>query len=344
MQSTKRSRPRAKAAPRLPNVPSFKPAYLIHGDDHGRIAERRARLRALAEAESGTAGVEVFEGDAAEPDAVAGALDSMTFALGRRFVVVDGAERWKDKELDSLSQALGAIARETTVVFFAREDSRVKAPTRLHDAVRKAGGDISVVNSVKPWELSKWTIKRAGELGLALDSDAARLLVSQVGERQQWIMRELEKLALSFGQDESIGVAEVEALAAPSAERKAWSLADALVAGRPEQATRLYLILRSQGERLPGLLYWISQRMRLAHDVVISLDAGEPVAQVRRRLRMPYRAAGELIEAARERGVERLRRAIEEIADLEAASRGRGGAGGAAEDTAALRTIQEIAR
>jgi DNA polymerase-3 subunit delta len=30
-------------------VPAFKPAYLIHGDDHGRIAERRARLRALAE-------------------------------------------------------------------------------------------------------------------------------------------------------------------------------------------------------------------------------------------------------------------------------------------------------
>ena len=28
---------------------SFKPAYLIHGDDHGRIAERRNRLRAIAE-------------------------------------------------------------------------------------------------------------------------------------------------------------------------------------------------------------------------------------------------------------------------------------------------------
>ena len=32
-------------------MPTFKAAYLIHGDDHGRIAERRARLRGLAEAE-----------------------------------------------------------------------------------------------------------------------------------------------------------------------------------------------------------------------------------------------------------------------------------------------------
>ena len=43
-------------------MPSFKPAYLIHGDDHGRIAERRTRLRAIAEAESGAQGFEVFEG------------------------------------------------------------------------------------------------------------------------------------------------------------------------------------------------------------------------------------------------------------------------------------------
>ena len=40
------------AEPRLALVPAFKPAYLIHGDDHGRIGERRAKLRALAEPES----------------------------------------------------------------------------------------------------------------------------------------------------------------------------------------------------------------------------------------------------------------------------------------------------
>ena len=39
-------------------MPAFKPAYLIHGDDHGRIAERRARLRAVAEAESGVGGIQ----------------------------------------------------------------------------------------------------------------------------------------------------------------------------------------------------------------------------------------------------------------------------------------------
>src|SRR3954463_8872845 len=87
----------SRLRPRLaPSVPAFKPAYLLHGDDHGRLAERRATLRALAERESGQGGLEVFEGDAATPENLALALRAMTFALGRRFLIADGAERWSE--------------------------------------------------------------------------------------------------------------------------------------------------------------------------------------------------------------------------------------------------------
>ncbi|MEA2286295.1 MAG: polymerase subunit delta, partial [Solirubrobacteraceae bacterium] len=117
---------------------TFKPAYLVHGDDHGRIAERRARLRAIAEGESGTGGVELFEGDASTPEAVGLALSAMTFAMGRRFLIVDGVERWKDADVEaSLGPALAGIAPDTTVAFFAREDGRAKAPAKLTAAVKK---------------------------------------------------------------------------------------------------------------------------------------------------------------------------------------------------------------
>src|SRR5436305_2442822 len=130
--------------PRLASVPAFKSAYLIHGDDHGRSGERRARLRALAEREGGANGAEVFEGDEATPEAVAAALSAMTFATGRRFLIVDGVERWKDKEVTAhLAPLLAAMPPETTVTFFAREEGRSKAPAALHEAVTAAGGDIS---------------------------------------------------------------------------------------------------------------------------------------------------------------------------------------------------------
>ena len=114
------------------------------------------------------------------------------------------------------------------------------------------------------------------------------------------------------------------------------------MAGDAPAAVRAYLALRDQGERVSGLIYWISQRVRTAHDVAAALDAGEPPAQIKRRLRMPGRAADRLIADARRAGSDRLRQATGEIADLELASRG-GGRGGAGEDTAALRSILRMA-
>jgi DNA polymerase-3 subunit delta len=327
-------------------APSFKPAYLIHGDDHGRIAERRARLRELSESLSGAEGLELLEGDEATPDNAAAALDAMTLTLGRRFIIVDGVERWKDKELDGLVASLGAIPPDTTITFFAREESRSKAPERLHAAVRDAGGDVSAEDSVKPWELPRWVAARATELGVELEPDGAQALIRHVGDRQQRLLRELEKLALGADEadpaPETLDAAGVERLTASSAERRAWTVADALVAGDARAAVTAYLQLRQQGERLSGLLYWISGRVRTAHEVAVALDAGEPPAQVKRRLRMPSRAADRLIADARRAGADRLAEAVCEIADLELASRG-GGPGGAAEDTSALIALGRLA-
>ena len=125
-------------------MPRFKPASLIHGDDHGRIGERRERLRAMAEAASGQSGVELLEGDACTAEAVAGALTALTFALGRRFVIADGVERWKEADVAAVAAAMeGMDADMLTVAFFAREDGRIKAPAALHKAVEKAGGQIA---------------------------------------------------------------------------------------------------------------------------------------------------------------------------------------------------------
>ena len=232
---------------------------------------------------------------------MASALSAMTFALGRRFIIVDGVERWKEKELEPLEAALAGMPPDTTVAFFAREDSRVKAPARLHEAVSKAGGDVSAEENVKPWELPKWVIQRAARAGA--HARAGRRPGPGAARRRPpaaTAARAREAGALGAGPGARIDAAEIEELTAPSAERRAWSLADALVgAATRAQATRLYLALRAQGERLPGLLYWMASGYGMAHDVAQAIESGEPVAQIKRRLRMPGRAADRLIADAR---------------------------------------------
>jgi DNA polymerase III subunit delta len=325
-------------------VPSFRPAYLIHGDDHGRIGERRSRLRAMAESESGSGGVEVLEGDACTPEAVAAALSAMTFALGRRFVIADGVERWKDADVAIVAEAMKAIDAETlTVAFFAREEGRHKAPAALRQAVEAADGQLAEESNVKPRELPRWLIARAAELGIELDQQGARALVAHVGDRQQRLQRELEKLALEYGADARLGRDEIDRSCASSAERRIWTLADALVAGDERTATRALVELRQQGERVPGLLYGMVRRLRDALGIAEALAAGVPAAQVRKRLRMPSFAADRLIADVTKRDVDAFRRALELMADLELESRG-GGGGVLSEDTAAVRALIAAAR
>ena len=325
---------------RLGIVPSFKPAYLIHGDDHGRIAERRARLRALAESESGTGGVELFEGDAATPEAVALALRAMTFAIGRRFLVVDGVERWKDAEVDSvLAPELANMAPDTTVAFFAREEGRTKAPAKLVAAVKKAGGDISAENALKLRELPRWVVSEGERLGVRVEGAAARALIAHVGERQQRLLRELEKLALEHGEGATIGVEEVEGAAALSAERQVWGLVDALVGRDGPNATRAFLELRAQGEPLQRLIPLIARRARDVLAIAMRLEAGESPAQVKASMKTGSWMAELRIKEARATDVEALQRALEQLAELELASRGNSEL---TEDTEALRAIDAM--
>ena len=230
-----------------------------------------------------------------------------------------------------------------TVAFFAREDGRVKAPAALHKAVEKAGGKVAAENMLKSRALPGWLVKQASELGFELDAQAAKALVAQVGDRRQRLLRELEKLALEYGEGARIGVEEVEASCASSAERKAWTLADALVAGNEKTATRLLLELRQQGDRLPSLLYQMVRRVREALAIAEALAAGQPPGQIRRTLRMPSYAADRLIADVSNRDAEFYRRALEILADLEVESRGGGGAA-LSEDTAAVRAVIAAAR
>jgi DNA polymerase-3 subunit delta len=108
--------------------------------------------------------------------------------------------------------------------------------------------------------------------------------------------------------------------------------------------------LRTQGERLSGLIYLMAQRLREAEGVAVRLQSGEPPAEIKRTLRMPSRAADRFIADVARSEPERLRAAICRIADLELDTRGgapltasRTALSSLEEDTLALRAILAIA-
>jgi DNA polymerase-3 subunit delta len=320
---------------------TWKPAYLIHGDDHGRIAERRASLRARAEAESGAGGLEVLDGDAATPENVGLALSAMTFAIGRRFIVVGDVERWKQGEVDEhVVPALAALPPDTTVAFFAREDGRMKVPASLGKAIKKAGGDVVEQATVKLRELPKWVLAEAKRLGIDLEPAAAQVLVAQVGERQQRLLRELEKLALEHGPGARLTADDVTDAAADSAEIQVWGLVDSLVARDRHAVFRAFLELREQGEAVGRLIPLMARRLREVLTIADRLEAGESPAQVKSSTKGSPWALDRRIKEARGTDSEALRRAIETLADLELQTRGMSELD---HDTTAIRALGRMA-
>jgi DNA polymerase-3 subunit delta len=320
---------------------TWKPVYLIHGDDHGRIAERRASLRARAEAESGVGGLEVIEGDASTPENVGLALSAMTFAMGRRFIVVDGVERWKQADVEAhVLPALSSLPPDTTVAFFAREDGRMKVPASLAKAVTKAGGDVVEQATVKARELPKWVQAEAKRLGIELEPQAAQAIVAQVGERQQRLLRELEKLALEHGPGVRLTAEDILDAAADSAEIQVWGLVDALVARDRRTVFRSFLELREQGEAIGRLIPLMARRLREVLAIADRLEAGESPAQVKSSAKGSPWALDRRIKEARATDPEALRRALETLSDLELQTRGMGDF---VDDTAAIRALGRMA-
>jgi DNA polymerase-3 subunit delta len=326
----------------LRDVASLKPAYLIHGDDHGRISERRANLRALAEREGGASGVELLEGDDATPQAAAAALNAMTFAMGHRVVIVDAAERFSEKDVkEHLVAALADIPPATTIAFFGREEGRAKVPKALVTAVEKAGGDVREEGTLKAKELPSWLQAEARRLGVELERDAARALVGQVGDRQQRLLREVEKLAIEHGPGAQVTLEDVEGGAAHSAERQVWAFVDALAAGEERRATASFLTLRGQGEAIPRLVPLMARRVRDVLSVAARMEAGEAAADIKASLRGAPWQLDRRISEARKADPDALRRAVVLLADLELDTRG---GSDLSDDTLALRAIASITR
>ena len=300
----------------------LKPAYLISGDDDAKIDAWRARVRRRAEEERGPGGLEQFDGGSSDPADVAAALAALTFDPGTRYVLVDDAGAWKAAELGPLESILADMPPDSVLVAIVRG----KPLKQLCKAIEKAGGELREYSAPKPWELPKWVVERGHDLGLRVDKEAAKELVGLVGQSQQRLSRELEKIALALHPRTDVSTGDVEALAAGDSAPQVYDLADALVARDLRATLELAEQLESHGERPGRLIYPVVRRLREVHRAAALLDSGMPEAKVTEALKAPPWLAKKTVARAKKADRAALERAICVFADLEVEMRGGGDA------------------
>ncbi|HEY5052259.1 MAG TPA: DNA polymerase III subunit delta [Solirubrobacterales bacterium] len=296
--------------------------YLIAGTDQAKIDATRARLRARAEGDGGVAALEVFEASEGKgsPDheALLAAIPAMSLTESRRYLLVDGVDRWRDRQLEAVAAALADLPPDLSVVLIAR----AKAPAKLVQAVKKAKGEIHQFEAPKAREMPRTLVADAKRLGFRLDPAAARMLVERMGANPVRLARELERLALWAGDSHEVGASDLDAMIADTSETAVWPLSDALLDRDPAKALEIGERLIAQGENVTGLIYGLASRLRKAQSALALIEEGVPPNQVESKLGMHPYAARQLVGRLSNTSLAELRQATEVLADLEVWCRG----------------------
>jgi DNA polymerase III subunit delta len=257
----------------------------------------------------------------------------MSLMESRRYLLADGIERWRDRQLEAVAAAIAELPPDLTIVLIAR----AKAPAKLVKAVKAARGEIHEFEAPKARDMPRLLVGDAQRLGFRLEPDAARLLVERMGANPVRLRQELERLALWAGEAGEVSAADLGAMIADTSEAAVWSLSDALLEQDAAGALRIGERLIDQGENVTGLIYGLASRLRSACAAAGQLAEGVPPKQVESSLKMHPYAAKQLVGRLRNRNVADLRLATEALADLELWCRGGADYGDSLALTLALR-------
>ena len=296
--------------------------YLIAGTDQAKIDATRARLRARAEGDGGAGALEIFEPSEGRggPDheALLAAIPAMSLTETRRFLLADGVERWRDRQLEPVVEALASLPPDLTVVLIAR----AKAPAKLVKAVKAGDGEIHEFEAPKARDMPRLLVADAKRLGYVLEPAAARVLVERMGASSVRLRNELERLALWAGEGGRVGVDDLEAMVSDTSEAAVWALSDALLERDAPRATLLAERLIAQGENVTGLIYGLASRLRKACLAAAQIEEGVPPKQVESSLGMHPYAARQLVARLGRTSVGELQEAMIALAELEVWCRG----------------------
>ncbi len=296
---------------------ALKPVYLIAGGDRPKVARAIQRLRARFHPQA----VEILSAASVGGEEAVAACNALgLFGASGRLVLVEEAERWKEKDVEAIAGYLKSPAPATVLCLVAAE---AKQGSPLVKVCRRAGQVL--VYELARRDLAKWVQAELARRGARATPEACRLLLELVGERPEELALEAEKLAL-WAQGSEIDVAEVEELVYPRAEVPSWALTDAW--GRRDVAGVLsaWQRLRSRGgrEAEPSSVVW-----RLAEHVALvrscrSLAAEgirpeEATKRLKRRSEYPVRKAYQQAEGFDDG---ELRAALVRLAEVDAALKG----------------------
>jgi hypothetical protein len=292
------------------------------------------------------------DGDDGAGDAVGGACPELQELCGGglftkvAWLVVRRGAGWWQRHVGSLAAALPRFAKGCTLVLEARKlDRRKKVAQGLVKALAASGAlfefrdlyDQPFDRSRSPLEgeLCKWVVGRAARLGVALQPDAAWLVVVQVGKAPADLLAELGRLRDRFGADprrKPLAPAELRGALTCSFESTPFELADAVLRHDRRAALRSVRAMFDRGVRardgrpmdaggvFPFATNWLHGQLATTLDARQLLASGVPERDLAGRMGV-RQFVDRFVEHVRGNDEARLRRGLLALVAVQRLSR-----------------------
>ncbi len=198
---------------------------------------------------------------------------SVPMMAARRLVVIRQVQEAPVLLLDRLLEYLVNPVPSTVLLLsgerFPAASEGMDRGLRIQNAVKKCGMVLKFDGG--DTDPARYAVQRAAEAGVTLELDAARHLVTLVGERLSGLAGEVEKLVNYAGAGGRIDRATVESVIASTAETEVWALTNALVGRNRNKALEALHRLLEDGEpshRLLASVSWQIRQLLTLQDVI----------------------------------------------------------------------------
>ena len=285
---------------------SFAPVYVLYGSEQMYVREYTKKLTAAVVGKTPSEfSFHTFSGEV-NIDTLAAAAETVPFMSEYNCVLVTDLffdELSKD-DADKLKAVFKRVI-EGTVLILSMPSYVPKRNAAVFESIQKrAQKDGAVVKFEKPDQrtLEKHIAKWANERGKFITQNTASQLIRVCGDDLNRLKNEMDKLC-AYTKGEDIPYEAVELLVAQNTEARIFSLADAVLTGRGDEAFRLLDMLFSQREAPQMMLYVLCNAFTDAYRIRVADESGVDLKTV----------AGDFDYKKRSFALEKARRATRQL-------------------------------
>jgi len=272
---------------------SFKPVYLLFGDESYLVGNYKKRLRE-AIAGDDTMNFNYFEGKNPDVKEIISLADTMPFFSERRLILIDGSGFFKSAP-EELVTYLPQMPDTTCIIFC---ESEVDKRSKLYKKIKELG-HVAELNKQDASQLMNWAAGILAKDGKKITRQVMEYFLERTGDDMENIRTELEKLICYTMGREVITKEDVEAIGTVHVTNRIFEMVSAIVAGNTRKAMDLYEDLLTLKEPPMRILFLIAKQFNQLLQVKELMGKGSDKGTIASRIKVPAFAAGKLMAQAK---------------------------------------------